>query len=141
MTTPDTLELRRKAEAATPGRWYHETDHYNDHGGRYDQISSPVEIVSGEWGGPTGANAAFIAAANPAVILALLDRLDALEGRAQAAEDKAEGLSADLRMAVQVAYRRGATEWARLNYPSWIDWLEACEEEAPNTIADEGRDQ
>lgn len=38
--------------------------------------------------------------------------------------DKIDGLEADLRCAVQVAYKRGATEWARLNYPQWIDWLE-----------------
>ena len=40
--------------------------------------------------------------------------------------DKAEGLESDLRSAVQVAWRRGAKEWARLNYPQYIDWLEAC---------------
>lgn len=40
--------------------------------------------------------------------------------------DKAEGLESDLRYAVQVAWRRGAKEWARLNYPQYIDWLEAC---------------
>lgn len=39
--------------------------------------------------------------------------------------DKIEGLEADLRLAVQVAYNRGAQEWARLNYPQWIEWLEA----------------
>jgi len=42
--------------------------------------------------------------------------------------DKVEGLETDLRCAVQVAYNRGATEWARLNYPGMIEWLESCAE-------------
>lgn len=32
--------------------------------------------------------------------------------------DKIEGLEADLDSAVEVAYRRGATEWVRMNYPA-----------------------
>ena len=40
--------------------------------------------------------------------------------------DKVEGLDSDLRCAVQVAYLRGATEWAKRNYPGMIDWLETC---------------
>lgn len=31
--------------------------------------------------------------------------------------DKIEGLDADLENAVETAYKRGATEWTRLNYP------------------------
>lgn len=33
------------------------------------------------------------------------------------AEDKIEGLEADLESAVETAFKRGATEWTRLNYP------------------------
>lgn len=33
------------------------------------------------------------------------------------ANDKIDGLSSDLESAVEVAYKRGATEWVRLNYP------------------------
>ena len=40
-------------------------------------------------------------------------------------EDKVEGLTADLENAVEVAYRRGATEWTRLNYPDLFARLEA----------------
>ena len=40
--------------------------------------------------------------------------------------DKVEGLDSDLRCAVQVAYLRGATEWAKRNYPGMIEWLESC---------------
>lgn len=32
-------------------------------------------------------------------------------------QDKIEGLEADLDNAVEVAWKRGATEWVRLNYP------------------------
>lgn len=39
-------------------------------------------------------------------------------------EDKVDGLQSDLESAVQVAYNHGAEEWARLNYPSWIERLE-----------------
>ncbi len=31
--------------------------------------------------------------------------------------DKVDGLLSDLDSAVEVAYKRGATEWTRLNYP------------------------
>lgn len=34
------------------------------------------------------------------------------------AKDKIEGLEADLESAVKVAFRRGAHEWVRLNYPA-----------------------
>jgi len=44
--------------------------------------------------------------------------------RIEALEDSVEGLEADLHNAVQVAYNRGAVEWARLNYRSMIPWLE-----------------
>jgi hypothetical protein len=56
---------------------------------------------------------------------------DTLERQAAEIErlrDKVEGLETDLRCAVQVAYNRGATEWARLNYPDMIEWLESCAE-------------
>ena len=38
--------------------------------------------------------------------------------------DKIEGLEAELEQAVIVAYKRGATEWTRLNYPELFDRLE-----------------
>lgn len=37
----------------------------------------------------------------------------------RAALDKIDGLDEDLHSAVQVAFRRGATEWTRRNYPGW----------------------
>jgi hypothetical protein len=44
------------------------------------------------------------------------------------AMDKIEGLTTDLQLTVQVAWRRGAKDWVRLNYPQWVAWLEACDE-------------
>lgn len=48
-------------------------------------------------------------------------------------QDKAEGLESDLRQAVLVAWKRGAEEWCRLNYPQWVEWLEACHTPAAPT--------
>lgn len=45
--------------------------------------------------------------------------------------DRNEGLTEDLYQAVLVAYQRGATEWARLNYPQWIEAIEAGQQVAP----------
>jgi len=50
-------------------------------------------------------------------------------------QDKAEGLEADLRQAVLVAWKRGAEEWCRFNYPQWVEWLEACSAPAAPTGA------
>lgn len=48
-------------------------------------------------------------------------------------QDRAEGLESDLRQAVLVAWKRGAEEWCRLNYPQWVEWLEACHAPAAPT--------
>ena len=37
--------------------------------------------------------------------------------------DKVEGLDADLKNAVEVAWNRGATEWVKMNYPADHDRL------------------
>jgi hypothetical protein len=42
-------------------------------------------------------------------------------------KDKVEGLTADLYLAVETAYCRGAKEWTRLNYPEWFGRLETLE--------------
>ena len=39
------------------------------------------------------------------------------------AADKIEGLEADLHEAVCIAYKRGAHEWTRLNYPALFHQL------------------
>lgn len=50
--------------------------------------------------------------------------------RAREAElvDKIDGLDSDLRSAVEEAFKRGATEWTRLNYPDWFRALTAQQE-------------
>jgi len=51
---------------------------------------------------------------------------DTLERQAAEIErlrDKVEGLETDLQGAVQIAYLRGATVWAQLNYPDIIGLL------------------
>ena len=48
--------------------------------------------------------------------LALADRAR-LQAERDRAVDKIDGLESDLSAAVEVAYRRGAHEWVRLNYP------------------------
>ncbi|TGP27968.1 hypothetical protein EN814_09815 [Mesorhizobium sp. M2D.F.Ca.ET.171.01.1.1] len=44
-------------------------------------------------------------------------RIDVDCGTIRAAIDKIEGLEADLDSAVEVAWKRGATDWVRMNYP------------------------
>lgn len=58
------------------------------------------------------------------------DRATAAEARADRLADSNEGLTEDLYQAVLVAYRRGAHEWAWLNYPQWRDALAAGQEVA-----------
>ena len=84
----DINELRRLAQAATPGPWWVNQDGLN-HGfdrGVLEINANDWHALAGAWG-VTGAkpseegvaNAAFIAAANPAAINELLDRLEAWE--------------------------------------------------------------
>ena len=86
-------ELRRLAEAATPGPWKHESQ--KDESGSYQTVQW-VMAGDPEWAHvlvaedhatvlhgphveiPAEANAAYIAAANPATILSLLDEIDRL---------------------------------------------------------------
>ncbi len=56
------------------------------------------------------------------LISALLDG-DDLATRLEAI-DKIEGLEADLKSAIQVAWHRGATKWVKMNYPRDAERLE-----------------
>ena len=84
----DTKELRRLAQDATPWRWYVGTGTYegrniysanaitDSEGFTYQPVIATAEDNDIQhW----DANAAFIAAANPAAISELLDRLEAAE--------------------------------------------------------------
>ena len=83
--TPDVAELRRLAEAATPGPWYLDGPWwYGDDDsaycistaedvGRIAVTIAPPRYIFGGEREVRDANARFIAAANPATVLALLD--------------------------------------------------------------------
>ena len=97
----DTKELRRLAQAATPGPWWVNQDSLN-HGfecGVLEINAKDWHALAGAWG-VTGAkpseegaaNAAFIAAANPAAINELLDRLEATEKERDALRARIEAL-------------------------------------------------
>ena len=70
-------ELRRLAEAATPGPWWHEWVGGDDWWAVYGQPTGGMvrPEVCTTWGSD---ESAYIAAANPAVVLGLLDATDAL---------------------------------------------------------------
>lgn len=90
MTNPDysaLSELKRLAEAATPGPWTYEGEGYNDHGGRTHVITSPCEEVLTESGGISSENAEYIAAANPAAIIATANEITRLHAAWQASND------------------------------------------------------
>ena len=89
--TPDVAELRRLAEAATPGPWEWDDNHARP-GLRHGRSFGGVLFRCGALYGPDAADAAFIAAANPAVVLALLDRL----AHMREARDNARGRVAEL---------------------------------------------
>ena len=76
--TPDLAELRRLAEAATPGPWDFHRPHPNYRAYAVDRVMPGGHL--GEDVATTGdvcaeENGAYIAAANPAAVLGLLDRL------------------------------------------------------------------
>ena len=73
----DTKELRKLAEAATPGPWNYYDDSLST--GRIE-IVAPGKTVTRIYRSvpeEDGANAEFIAAANPQTIIALLDTIEA----------------------------------------------------------------
>ena len=92
MLTPDQLAaLRAAAEAATPGQWrtggskpdsLHEITVYGSQVVVDTDIGPKVLMEgNGNFYDEAAANAAFVAAANPAMVLALLDNIDAQAAR------------------------------------------------------------
>lgn len=73
----DPTELRRLAEAATPGPWLVDKKYFafvtDANGNDVAQAESLVQVKDVE---QSVLDAAYIAAANPSAVLALLDRLD-----------------------------------------------------------------
>lgn len=92
MSNIDKRALREAAEKATPGRWEYYPGNtsieYNVDSMDEDQ-GSILYVDSGDFTQKqTDLNGAFIAAANPATILALLDELEASEKRIAELERK-----------------------------------------------------
>lgn len=100
MTDIDLDKLEALADTATHGPWTYEGVGFTDDGGQYREVTSPAEIIFGEWSGPSEENAAFIAAANPATIKSLIAsaREAAAEiKRLRSALGAAEGRATDYR--------------------------------------------
>lgn len=58
--------------------------------------------------------------------LVLMERYTLLSANRMQA-GKIEGMESDLFLAVETAYKRGAVEWTRLNYPAYYERLKAGE--------------
>lgn len=83
----DTKELRRLAQAATPGPWINHGRQPNVAGLPHSAVAAKTllaRVYSEAYGDveQETANASFIAAANPAAVSELLDRLEAAEAEA-----------------------------------------------------------
>lgn len=99
MSNIDKRALREAAEKATPGVWVYlpkNTSIEYDYGSD-DSQGSVTYMDSGDFTqNQTDLNGAFIAAANPATVLALLDELEAKEEQRANWFQMAEKLGADL---------------------------------------------
>lgn len=104
MSNIDKLGLREAAEKATKGRWAVEFDDeiYSTDGVNHEQIA----MVFSE---NEARDAAFIAAANPATVLALLDELEAAEKRIAELERKEQHSD---RQSVIDALASSGEEWS-----------------------------
>lgn len=56
------------------------------------------------------------------------DALRAAADQIERLADSLDGTRCDLRLAVETAYHRGATEWTRMNYPGVFADLQAAKE-------------
>lgn len=89
-TAPDLAELRRLAESATPGPWEAFGAVDGRRGERWLGVTTDMRATEAARAGDvfaaqncTRQDALFIAAANPAVVLALLDERDALAAKVE----------------------------------------------------------
>jgi hypothetical protein len=109
----DDTELRRAAEAATPGPWRVCSDlpAYAIAAGDYRVVQTPNQNnyrifgPSENWLGiPSDANARYIAAASPDVVLRILDERDkAADTIARLEGEKAEAFKAGMKRAAEIA--------------------------------------
>lgn len=70
---------------------------------------------------------AWLEANAPDRLTDLAKSLTAAQEENERLRDKVDGLEADLQNAVETAFKRGATEWARLNYPKLYAALSTTE--------------
>ena len=170
----DTKELRRLAQAATPGPWVattvvtsigvcHKVGPFpgktTEHPPRHACLYVDYESADNPADREIYANASFIAAANPAAISELLDRLEAAEKERDALRVKAEAVESDaahqktlaesalrvaegwerkcdaLRAKVERMEQQGPVEWQTRTRPAWNDgtwgpWRKCSEEYA-----------
>jgi hypothetical protein len=116
----DTKELRRLAQAATPGPWINHGRQPNVAGLPHSAVAAKTllaRVYSEAYGDveQETANASFIAAANPAAISELLDRLEAAEKERDALRAKVETAEndADHQKALAASALRVAEGWER----------------------------
>ena len=81
-------ELKRLAEAATPGPWVSHPKGYYGAVCRADDPYDLVAVTHGQRRNNVLANEAYIAAANPAAILELIAKIDRAQAEIRALEDK-----------------------------------------------------
>ena len=108
---PDVAELRRLAEAATPGPWDYYRPHPNYRAYAVDRVMPGGHL--GEDVATTGdvcaeENGAYIAAANPAAVLGLLDRLAHMTEARDNARAEVERLTAMVEAVREYAAARQA---------------------------------
>ncbi len=84
----DTTQLRELAQKASPGPWY--TSAPSEHAVWYDIKDGRYLIADTSSGFTDDGNAEYIAAANPATVLALLNELDRLRTIEAAASNLAK---------------------------------------------------
>ena len=107
----NTDELRTVAEAATPGPW--ESRHlaaYEE--ARVFAAGAVMAMLDGRRLLNEKANAAFIAAFDPPTVLALLDALEAAEGRAEEAEQQTALLMKALPEVIFATLSKMHSRWA-----------------------------
>ena len=118
--TPDVAELRRLAEAATPGPWEAFGAVDGRRGKRWLGVTTDMRATESARAGDvfaaqncTRQDALFIAAANPAAVLALLDDADALRAELAHMTEARDNARAEVeRLTAQVERVRAlADEW------------------------------
>ena len=113
--------LKRLAEAATPGPW--DVAVWTC-GVRGCEVKRDIDRIGCDLHFP---NAAYIAAANPATILALIARLEAAEADRQKAVDSANAAAdaiESLTMKLQAEEKR--MDWAFEKHARFVDGMSSC---------------